>query len=321
MGIRRLLLLSVAIIAIGLFLFWPRTKTVELDVVKPVAPSFFIPESLVKPIEKEMRTLRDGTRTMCYVITAWSVPVEHEMGPWAPRHVNDGKDKGGIWFKDGHVYDVDGQFIAHLDEFYDDPRWDMVRADGSIKVTDTREAFELAARPNVDPRYFNHCVECPPEVDEWQDDETVYVIPVNPVYRTRTTRLTRGGIGVAFNGVNFDPPAPLHAIIAAHTIAPFDHSGGHVNPHEGYHYHAATGNTKEIEQPDGHAPMIGYALDGFGLFAHLDEEGNTADDLDECGGHYDDVRGYHYHAGPAGDNQIFRAFRGIPGTIETVVRN
>ena len=292
-----------------------------MEVVQPVNPDYFIAECLVEPIKKEVRSLSDGSKVECYVIVCKSVPVDHDIGPWAPRHVSDGKDKGGIWIKDGHVYDVSGEFVAHLDELYDDSKWDIVREDGSIKVTDTEEAFRLAARPNVDPRYHNHVVECPPSVTQWKDKKNVYVIPVNPVYRSVATDPHRvgdghGPVGLAFNGVKYDPPAPIHMIIKAHTIAPFDHSGGHVNPHAGYHYHAATGKTKEIEQPDDHAPQIGYALDGFGIFAHLDKQGNKPTDLDECSGHYDDVRGYHYHASAAGDNQIIGSFRGIAGTTE-----
>ena len=196
----------------------------------------------------------------------------------------------------------------------------MVRPDGSIQVTDTREAFELAARPNVDPRYYNHVVECPAEVDEWKNDHKVYVIPVNPLYRTIPTQLGRTAVGLAFNGVTFDPPAPIHAILHAHTIAPFDHGGGHLNPHVGYHYHAATGKTKEIEQADQHAPQIGYALDGFALYAHLDKNGEAPEQLDECSGHYDDQRGYHYHVSAPGDNQIIKRFRGIPGTMTIVAQ-
>ncbi len=298
-----------------LWLLWPRSKTIPLDVVQPVNPAFFFEENLVEPVKKEIRTLSDGTEAECYVLTFKKVLLEHEIGPWAPTHVRDGKEKGGIWFKEGKVYDIDGQFIAHLNELYDDSEWDMVREDGSIKVTETREAFELAARPNVDPRYHNHVVECPPEVDEWKSDHAVYVIPVKPVYRSISTRLGHGPAGLAFNGVNFDPPAPIHAIIGAHTIAPFDHSGGHVNPHVGYHYHAATGHTKEVEQPDNHAPMIGYALDGFGIYAQMDKNGMKSTDLDECSGHYDEVRGYHYHVSAPAENQIIGAFRGIPGSL------
>ena len=146
---------------------------------------------------------------------------------------------------------------------------------------------------------------------------TTYVIPVQPVYRDAPTQLRHGAIGVAFNGVQFDPPAPLHAILAAHTIAPLDDSGGHLNPFEGYHYHAATGHTKELVQADGNAPMIGYAMDGFAIHAHLDEQGREPEGLNECGGHADPVRGYHYHAGKPGSNQVFKAIRGRGPTGRT----
>lgn len=330
-----------------------------------VDPSLFMKDALLGPVVQEERTLSGGSKALCYVFKTRSRPQEHAMGPWAPRHINDGKDAGGIWLHAGAVYDVDGAFVKNLATFYGDPAWKAYRDDGSIRVTDTKEAFEAAARPDVDPKYQNHVVEGQPE---WTETlVTTYVIPVNPVYGLEPTQIGRGGgggpgggpqgrggppgrggpegrggppgprgpegrggppgrggpgggggnagVGVAFNGVRFDPPAPMHAILAAHTIAPFDDAGGHLNPHAGYHYHAATGHTHAIEQDDGHAPMIGYALDGFGLFAYADADGHPAEGLDECGGHTDDIRGYHYHAGAPGSNQILKAFRGVPGTM------
>ncbi|WP_411825752.1 YHYH protein [Luteolibacter sp. AS25] len=284
--------------------------TVEL------APEKFDQSNLMGEIEKRSEKIGDGSEVECWVIPIKSVPTEHAMGPWCPASTSDDKSKGGIWLKDGEVYDVDGPFVANLAKLYDDADWNLVREDGTIKVTDTEEAFMGAARPDVDPRYENHCVECPPEVKV--SENTVYIIPANPVMNEKATRLSRGGIGVAFNGVNYDPPAPLHAIIGAHTIAPLDVHGGHMNPFEGYHYHAATGSTKEVAQDDVHAPMIGYIIDGFGLYAHLDKEGKEPEGLDECGGHYDEVRGYHYHAGSPGSNQIIKAFRGTPGMVMRV---
>lgn len=329
----------------------------SVEIVLEVNPAYFMEEALVDPIISEMQTLSDGTESLCYVIRTYSEPHEHEMGPWAPKHIDDGAESGGIWFHDGEVLDVDGEFVLGVAELYDDPEWKLFRDDGSVRVTDTEEAFFAAARPDVDPKYKNYVVEGKPE---WIDRNVFeYVIPVQPIYQEEPTLIggPRGGgepgerrgmrpprgqgentnsgshddagsdhrhggpaqtvVGVAFNGVNFDPPAPVDAILAAYTIAPFDDAGGHINPYNGYHYHAVTGHTKEIKQPDGHAPMIGYIMDGFGLYAHSNEDGSVPADLDECGGHSDDVRGYHYHAGAAAENQIIKGFRGVPGAMSS----
>jgi hypothetical protein len=84
-----------------------------------------------------------------------------------------------------------------------------------------------------------------------------------------------GARGIAFNGVRFDAPAPVDRILGAYTLAPLDDAGGHINLHAGYHYHAATGKTEKIGQGDNHPAMIGYAMDGFGIYAQLDSIGNA----------------------------------------------
>ena len=88
--------------------------------------------------------------------------------------------------------------------------------------------------------------------------------------------------------------------MGAFTLAPFDDAGGHVNGATGYHYHATTGKSTKIKQADGHAAMIGYAMDGYGLFENLDESNKESTDLDASRGHYDATRGYHYHVAPTG---------------------
>ena len=93
-------------------------------------------------------------------------------------------------------------------------------------------------------------------------------------------------------------------------MAPFDDAGGHINLNVGYHYHAATGVSKEIEACDGHAPMIGYAMDGHGLYGRLDENGLEPTDLDQCRGHSDSLRGYHYHVDAAGNNNFIDCLHG-----------
>jgi hypothetical protein len=116
--------------------------------------------------------------------------------------------------------------------------------------------------------------------------------------------------GIAFNGVVFDAPAPTSIILAAYTLAPFDDAGGHINIGAGYHYHAATGKSTKISQSDGHAAMIGYALDGFGIYERLSAAGTEYTDLDASRGHYDATRGYHYHVDKAGSNNFINSLAG-----------
>ena len=54
--------------------------------------------------------------------------------------------------------------------------------------------------------------------------------------------------------------------------------------------------------------MIDYAMDGYGLYALLNNK--EPDDLDDCRGHYDNTRGYHYHVNAAGNNNFIDCFIG-----------
>ncbi|MDO6806529.1 hypothetical protein Q4595_28990, partial [Wenyingzhuangia sp. 1_MG-2023] len=63
-------------------------------------------------------------------------------------------------------------------------------------------------------------------------------------------------------------------------------------------------------ESDGHGGAFAYAMDGFVIYSMLDEEGNEASDLDECRGHTDDVRGYHYHSAGPGENAFIGCFTG-----------
>ncbi|MFK8161879.1 MAG: hypothetical protein AB8H12_05390 [Lewinella sp.] len=53
-----------------------------------------------------------------------------------------------------------------------------------------------------------------------------------------------------------------------------------------------------------------FDVDGYGLYAYLDESGKAPTDLDDCRGHYDEVRGYHYHVDKAGSNNFINCLRG-----------
>jgi len=274
-------------------------------------PQHFLAGGLVSPIEETPCTLSNGDEAVCYRIEVKGEPADHEVGPFCPRNISDGAEAGGLWIERGQTWDLDGAFIAGLAEFYNDDEWLLYDPEtGAVNVTDTQESCVGAARPNVDPQYQNHCVECSLEYTGGGVAHT-FLVPKVPVARAQPAELAgMGQVGPALNGGYFDAPAPVQAILAAHTIAAFDDCGGHINMAAGYHYHAATGCTTEVPQCDGHAPVIGYALDGYAIHAMLDDRGDEPADLDACRGHADATRGYHYHSAGPGENYFIGCFHG-----------
>ncbi|GAK93211.1 hypothetical protein JCM19298_1930 [Nonlabens ulvanivorans] len=264
-------------------------------------------------------TLSDGTVTDCYQIETTGAATDHQMGPWCPDNIADDATAGGIWLEGGVVYDVDGAFVQNMATFYNDNTWLMYDANGDIYTTDTEQECIDAANPNVGTAYQNFCVECLPSYIT--NLTTTWVIPVTPVLDVTYNFATGPGgpiggttgpstRGIALNGIEFSAPAPVSNILAAYTLAPFDDAGGHINVNQGYHYHAATGVSTEIAQADLHSGLIGYAMDGHGIYGRLDSNGDATTDLDECLGHYDDTRGYHYHVDEAGANNFINCLKG-----------
>ena len=265
-------------------------------------------------------TLVDGSDTLCYEITSKHIASEHDMGPWCPETIYDTAEDGGLWFDKGEINDLDGPFIANLATFYDDPGFKMYEDDGSVRRMETAQECAEGADTNIEDKYTNMCAQCLPE---WVSAQVSYLIPITPVKQSEPVTLSDGptleqaGVeygpsvrGLAFNGVRFDHPADIDIILAGYQIAPVDDAGGHVNNSLGYHYHGDTGMTTRIAQSDDHSAMIGYALDGFGLYAKLDDEGNEAAELDECRGHTDEIRGYHYHVLSLESNEFLDCFYG-----------
>jgi hypothetical protein len=268
--------------------------------------SYFDKDALVGDITIEDCTLSGGTETHCYRFTTISSLSEDEIGPWCPRTIDDTNENVGIWLEGGSAYDVNGTFIKNISNFYGDENWQLYdETTGKVRYTETKEACAGAAKPDVEEEYQNHCVEC---LTSYLDEAptVTYYIPVNPVFLGTPTKVsTQTGVGIAFNGIKYDAPAPTDAILSAYTVAPFDDCGGHVNLVVGYHYHAHTGCSPEIIQDETHTSLVGLALDGIGLYSIEDE---ISEDLDSCGGHTDNFRGYHYHISNAGKNEFIGCF-------------
>lgn len=123
-------------------------------------------------------TLSGGTKARCFSITVKAEPSSYTPGPWCPETINDGAEAAGIWLESGVAYDVDGAFIESMASFYGDSQWQLYdKGTGKINVTDTLESCAAAARPNVDPAYQNHCVQCLPGYIS-EDASVTYTIPI-----------------------------------------------------------------------------------------------------------------------------------------------
>ncbi|MEJ6394602.1 YHYH protein [Gymnodinialimonas sp. 2305UL16-5] len=281
---------------------------------------FFANADLVAAPDIVDCTLSQGAEARCARITVVADPQTYTPGPWCPTHIDNTAEAGGIWFHEGEVHDVDGAFIENLATLYGDTNWQLFDPEtGEVRYTGTLEACEAAARPDVDPDYQNNCVQCLPEYMP-EDASVTYVIPLQPWPADRPSPTNMSGSGVAWNGIRLDGPAPVDAILAAYTIAPFDDCGGHVNLHVGYHYHAVTdcldgAETATDGMMDGQGAQIGIAMDGHPIFAHEMADGTVPDDLDQCNGHVSDGTPYHYHAGAAGSNAILGCLSAQAGCV------
>ena len=89
-----------------------------------------------------------------------------------------------------------------------------------------------------------------------------------------------------------------------HTV---DFCGGHAAPTHQYHIHSGVGLNSSTDRancelpqdkPGEHSELLGWLLDGYGLYGRLSTGGKLPTDLDDCHGHTHEINGvniYHYH--------------------------
>jgi hypothetical protein len=131
-----------------------------------------------------------------------------------------------------------------------------------------------------------------------------YNLPAVPVMAAQPTCLPMGPIGVALSGAMiYNALDAVGLDAAAHEIQ--DTCSGHPQGRGQYHYHSASDcMTEGAKTSDGHSGLVGYALDGFGIYGKTGAGGKhlSNSDLDACHGHTETVawdgkavRMYHYH--------------------------
>ncbi len=146
-----------------------------------------------------------------------------------------------------------------------------------------------------------------------KQDYTFY-IPLHPKPAAKPTKTPFGPIGVAINGIPFYNQYNAEGGDAV-KLEVFDSCCGHPDQAGRYHYHKYPVCVKSpFKDPAGqHSPLIGYAFDGYAIYGPNGEDGKPPTDLDECNGHTDAQRGYHYHV-TAGYPYILGGYHGVVET-------
>lgn len=253
--------------------------------------------------------LSGGEQSHCISLTTGPAPANHTTGPYCPRTIDTPAEDSGTWFFNDEVVSADGSFIKNLAVLFKDDVWQMYDPEtGDVILVEGELGCAVAGDPNSAEDYVNYCVEC--EVKYLSEDTSeTYVIPLTPTpVAGEGTRIGPSpGVGLAFNGVKLDAPAPLDLIEGNHTLGLMDSCVGHVNPHTGYHYHGLVGCEPAVEaEIQNHEPQVAVAMDGYDIYSALEDP--EAANLDACNGHTVEGLGYHYHSDSAGSNAFIGCF-------------
>ncbi|MBA3531705.1 MAG: YHYH protein [Ardenticatenales bacterium] len=157
---------------------------------------------------------------------------------------------------------------------------------GTYPISSSDDAYQTDRNPNT-----------------ISEQEMRIELPATPTLAAQPSCVP-GAIGVLLTGaVLFNAlDAPGRDAVAHETQ---DGCQGHPQRSGVYHYHSVTTCLPDAPASGEHSPLMGYLLDGFGIYGRQGEEGAvlTSADLDECHGHThaiawdgQTVEMYHYHA-------------------------
>jgi hypothetical protein len=212
---------------------------------------------------------------------------------------------GGGAFKDGPWFNGDGTFNLKAKAIVDgNVTWTSV-------FTQSLQGALRGVSGNGLPSHGTGTYPISPSDDAYQYDRNPnsirgqqlgWNLPATPTVAAKPSCVGMGAIGVLLSGsVVFNALDAEGRDAVAHEVQ--DACQGHPERSGMYHYHSVTDCLSD--PGTGHSALAGYALDGFGIFGHRGEHGETltSADLDECHGHTHTITWngqsvvmYHYHA-------------------------
>ncbi len=250
------------------------------------------------------------------------------IGSVSPGHVHPlplGDGKISRTPELGHVFSCRTSFFgggAHRrGEWIDAGTWDPAgkpRVDGQImwpnsSITVSVVGDKRLVRANNLPTHATGRFPISPTDDAYRYDrnpnsieeqDIIMVLPAVPTLAPAPTCVPMGMVGFALTGV-----ALYNALDAQGRDAPAheiqDSCNGHPQRTGQYHYHDYSKCINDTRsEAGGHSDLLGYAIDGFGIYGLFGAGGKElqVNDLDECHGHIHQVKWdgnsksvFHYH--------------------------
>ena len=189
----------------------------------------------------------------------------HAIGPWIHGSTWDATKKISV---QGEVYWPEAFYSMSVTE---DAR---VFSGNELPINEPTGIFPIR---RSDPAY---AIDTNPNTIQAQS--TTFSVPLNPTIAAEPSCVSIAIVGIALNGVSFYSALDVQGNdAAAHEVQ--DACSGHPRPGGAYHYHSLSDCIPRIRE---NKALVGYALDGFGIFSPYDADGRelTTSDLDECHG-------------------------------------
>jgi len=258
--------------------------------------------NMVESVELVDCELENGTETKCYKVVFISNPVED--GPYCPETIND---LGGVGIYDGAT---NSGFQVMKDELWyamEADGYDIIDENGNINIADPGNMSASAGTAA--------CLEATPN----ENLQLTYYIPAVPKLSGNPNYIDIvEDVGISVDGIPFKghPPSVVHGppgMGSGGGIPSIDPCGGHVDPNGYYHLHFAAEemnnifSTYDISEvgcsvfSQTSTAFVGYAKDGYPMYASKDNDETMPSNLDECQGHTSPTIEYpegiyHYHA-------------------------
>lgn len=281
-------------------------------------------------------TLSNGSSTTCCKLTFKSNQVT-DNGPFCPTTVG-GAGGLGMYNGAGSAAGTGNNALYDMENNANNTNtnlWNAMETGGS-SYNITSSADGLSGTISVlDPATGTgvggnkYCLQATAN-----DNLTVtYTIPLTPVaLGSDDTISTVENIGISLDGIPItgDPPT-VTSTQNNGSIPSLDDCGGHHDPTGYYHWHFVAESIQTIltanagngftasctNMTQSASALVGFAKDGYPIYAYQDSDGSTPGDLDSCSGHTKATTEYpsgtyHYHA----KSSTARTSTNLPGCVK-----